>query len=367
MWLELNRRFGALAIGAVLAGSAAVPLHGQDQSRGVVVEAVATAAAGETAGVQPGDVLRSWVRAAAPPANPEEARGEIGSPFDFADIEMEQAPRGDVTLSGTRDGKSFAVRVPLGAWEITVRPQLVAPQLSAYEEGKRLIAAKEIDRGIAAWRELAAQSSNANDPVLAAWLFLRVGDTLGAARNFDEAHAAYRTALEAIKAHRDQPIIPARIWDADAAAFERQNDFRNADAGYRLALQIREKNPQETLALARSLTSVGNAARSRGDLTAAHELFKRALAIRERLAPKSLDVAASLNNLGIAAGSRGDLAAAEEFFRRSLAIREALAPDIPEIADNLNNLGIVVVNRGDLAGAQELLWAFARHGGETRS
>ena len=129
----------------------------------MVVEEVGKDSAGEKAGIRPGDVVLSWVRAAAPPANPEEARGEIGSPFDLAEIEMEQAPRGEVRLSGTRDGASFSVAVPPGAWAITVRPHLVEPMLSAYQQGKDLIAAKEIDKGVAGWRELAAQANRANE------------------------------------------------------------------------------------------------------------------------------------------------------------------------------------------------------------
>ena len=87
--------------------------------------------------------------------------------------------------------------------------------LSAYQQGKAQIAAKEIDKGVAVWRELAAEANGASESELAAWLFLKVGDTLAAARKWDEAHAGYRAAIEAVK-ERGEPTIVARIWDAEA-------------------------------------------------------------------------------------------------------------------------------------------------------
>jgi CHAT domain-containing protein/Tfp pilus assembly protein PilF len=358
MWLQLDSRFARLMVVLLLGlvGAAApttVSSQGQTPPRGVVVEEVGKNFAGEKAGLKPGDLVLSWVRVAAPPANPEEARGEIGSPFDLAEIEVEQAPRGAVRLSGTRDGGSFSVLVPPGAWEITVRPQLAEPLLSAYQQGKELIAAKEIDKGVTGWRELAAQANKANDWKLAAWLFLRVGDTLTTARRRDEAHANYGVAIEALKDRGDSTLV-ARIWDAEGMAFERQTNFPKAEAAYREALQIRERISQETLAFATTLTNLGIVARNRGELTAAEDLHRRALAVREKLAPESLDVAMSLNSLGLVAEQRGDPTAAEELLKRALAIREKLAPESLDVAASLNNLGIMARNRDDMAGAEDL-------------
>jgi hypothetical protein len=58
--------------------------HGARQS-GVVVESVAKGSAGDRAGLQPGDVLLSWVRKPAPPAN-RPGPGEIRNPFDWMDV-----------------------------------------------------------------------------------------------------------------------------------------------------------------------------------------------------------------------------------------------------------------------------------------
>jgi CHAT domain-containing protein/Tfp pilus assembly protein PilF len=319
----------------------------------VVVEEVARNAGGEKAGLKPGDLLLSWVRAPAPPANPEEARGEIGSPFDLADIEMEQAPRGDLTLLGTRDGARFSVVVPPGTWGITARPHFAERWLLLYQEGKDLIAVKEIDKGVATWSELSAQASKANDLELAGWLLLRVADTLATPGRWDEAHSAYQVALGAAKKH-GEPRLVAKVWDAEAGAFQRRNKLPEAEAAYRESLQIREGNPTETLAVATSLTNLGAVAFGRGDLAAAEESFRKALALRERLAPVSLEVASSLNSLGVVARNRGDLVAAEQFYMRSLAIRQKLSPEGLDVARLLTNLGVVARDRGDLAAAEEL-------------
>ena len=355
MWLRLNSRFArstAALVLTLLTAFAVVSLQGQTPPRGVVVEEVGKSSAGEKAGIKPGDVVLSWVRAAAPPANPVEARGEIGSPFELDEVEMEQGPRGEVRLLGTRDGASFSVLVAPGAWAITVRPNLVEPRLSAYQQGKDLIAAKQIDKGLAGWRELAAQA-NANDLELATWLFQRMGDTLATARRWDEAHADYRASIEAANGRGD-PALVARMWDAAGRAFERQNDFPKALAPHREALQLRQQISHETLAVAASLNRLGLASLVRGELAAAEDYLKRALALREKLAPESLDVAASLNGLGNVARERGELVTAEESFGRSLAIREKLAPDSLEVAISLNNVGLVVERRGDLAAAAQL-------------
>lgn len=225
MWLQQNPRFTRLVVALALAlvTAASHPVLTQDQTalRGVVVEKVGSGSAGEKAGIRAGDVVLSWVRAAAPPANPDEAPGEIGSPFDLADVEIEQAPRGEVRILGTRDGRNFSVVIPPGAWDISARPVFAAPTLRAYQQARERIAAKQIDAGIDAWRALASQANIATNPELAAWLWLRIGDTIRNARRWDDAHVGYRAALEV--ARGDSNIV-ARVWEAEGMAFERQND-----------------------------------------------------------------------------------------------------------------------------------------------
>src|SRR5438046_2732790 len=60
----------------------------------MVVEDVMKNFEAEKNGIQNGDVLRGWVRG--------DDKGQIESPFDLFMIEIEQAPRGPVTLQGQR-------------------------------------------------------------------------------------------------------------------------------------------------------------------------------------------------------------------------------------------------------------------------
>ena len=353
MWLRRNPRLtrplAALGVALLTAASHSVLTQDQPSLRGVVVEEVGKGSAGEKAGIQPGDVVLSWVRVAAPPANPEEARGEIRSPFDFADVELEQAPRGEVQLFLSRSGKNLSVTVPPGTWAISVRPPFGEPLLSRYQHGRELLD-KQIDRAAELWRDLAAEASAA--PEQAAWLLVKTGDALTAARRWDVARDAYRSAYDVVQASGNATVA-ARIRDAEGLSFERQNDLPGAEAAYRDVVRIHQRAPLETLALAASLSRLGTVARSRGDLASAAESFRAALAVAEKLAPASLTSAITLNNLGGVAYERGDLAGAEQFLRRSLAVRERLVPDSIEVARSLNNLGVVARNRGDPAAAED--------------
>jgi CHAT domain-containing protein/Tfp pilus assembly protein PilF len=356
MWLRLTLRLAhkplvvllTLAIGARCAHVS----HGQALPHGVVVEDVGKDSAGEKAGIRPGDVLLSWTRVTGQSTNPEEARGEIQSPFEFGEIEREQSPHGDLRLWGTRAGKSFSLVVPPGAWAITVRPALMEPLLAAYQRGKDLIGAKKIDEGLGAWRDLAAAANASDDWKLVAWLLLKAGDALATSRRWDEAFAQYRDARQAAEIRGDSTLA-ASILDAEATALERQNDLVKAESAYREAFLIREKIAPGTLGLAGSMTKLGTMALGRGELDRAEPLFKRAVAIHETLAPNSLSAAASLHGLGGVARGRGDSAVAEASYRSSLAIREKLLPDSLEVASSLNNLGVVLYDRGELAASEE--------------
>src|SRR5262245_15494960 len=88
---------------------------------GVVVEGVASGSAAEKVGIQPGDVIVAWSRAAVPPANPEPAEGTIASPFGVHAVGIEQAPRGPVTLRGSRGDDERSWALPPGALGLTVR------------------------------------------------------------------------------------------------------------------------------------------------------------------------------------------------------------------------------------------------------
>src|ERR1700761_9027269 len=67
---------------------------------GVVVEKIDKGSAGERAGLKESDVIVKWTR--------DDAYGSIDSPFDVTLVELEQGPRGNVTLIGLRGKDTFS-------------------------------------------------------------------------------------------------------------------------------------------------------------------------------------------------------------------------------------------------------------------
>ena len=87
--------------------------------RGVVIETVKKNSEAEKAGLQEGDILLRSARGA--------AQGEIESPFDLSWIEIEQAPRGAVTIEGLRGADKKVWTLGPGSWGIEARPNLREP------------------------------------------------------------------------------------------------------------------------------------------------------------------------------------------------------------------------------------------------
>ena len=361
---------------------------------GVEVEDVQPGLAAHQAGLQAGDVLLAWERAAGP-ANPDPARGDLASAFDLEDVSIEQAPRGALALSGTRDGKPLVVRVPPGDWGLGARPRLEGADLAAYEDARKLVGGDQHARGLLAWRGLALEWSAAGHHARAAWLLYRVarvaaekriwvtadealgdarrvaalsGDGAGVARaigsraageafrthsEWERAVAAFGEALDAQRARVPTSLGEALVLDHLAWVALTRADLRAADGYQRQALAIREKLAPGSLEVATSLFGLGVAAWTRADLVGAERYHRRALEIRSGLAPESLAVAASLNNLGLLTDLRGDLPAAEELYRHALRIQETLAPQSLRAAATLHNLGRVAWFRGDLAAAED--------------
>ena len=319
-------------------------------SDGVVVDEVHAGFGAEQAGLRKGDVLLAWSRAASPPANPAPARGALHSQFDLIEVELEQAPRGDLTIDGTRDGQPLSVRMPFQDWVVSVRPQLDAPDLAAYEEGRRLVGGPEAERGLAIWRDLARALRDEGDGARASWLFLKLARFASFQSLWPAADAAFDDAL---KAAANDPGAQALIHGFSAASRAERLDWAGAVDGFGRALAIYRARSPESLAEVRVLDQLGDVAFKHGDLDEAERDMRRGFDIRQAASPGSAAVANSLHNLGLVAAARGDLTGAEDYFQRSLAITERLAPDTMGVSLTLHNLGSVAEKRGDLAAAEQ--------------
>jgi CHAT domain-containing protein/Tfp pilus assembly protein PilF len=343
-------RSAALAFVAVASVVAPCGRAAAAASEGVIVDEVHAGFGGEQAGLRKGDVLVEWARAASPPANPAPARGALRTPFDLVEIELEQAPRGDLTLAGTRDGQPLTVRMPLQDWVVSVRPPLDAAALAAYEEGRRLIDGGEAARGFALWRDLAGSFRAGSDGARASWLFLKLARFTTFQADWPTADAAFEEALTAASG---DSAAQALILGFSAASMAERLDWAGAADGFARALALYRARSAASLTEARVLDQLGDVAFKHGDLDAAEQHLRAAHDIRQAAAPGSAAVANSLHNLGLVAAARGDLAAAQDDFERSLALTEGLAPGTLGVSLTLHNLGSVAEKRGDLAAAED--------------
>src|SRR5260370_8963987 len=117
------------AIAQIRAGQHRSAPSSADYKPGAVVDQVAPNSEGEKAGLKEGDIFLRWVRG--------NAKGEIESPFDLSLIEIEQAPRGSVTLEGLRGAEKRAWVLAPADWGLKTRPNLTPNLLSLYTEGQQ--------------------------------------------------------------------------------------------------------------------------------------------------------------------------------------------------------------------------------------
>ncbi len=356
-------------------------------TRAVVIEATDTSSAAHRAGILPGDVFTSWELVVPVPQGTPSVAGQLASPFDLEDVEIEQAPRGTVTLRGYRGDRELAVPIPQGRWRLQARPSLTPETLDRHAAARRAASAGRIDEAVAAWK-MAART--AEDEAASAWLLMQAAVVLREARRIDDAHGAINEALSAAERTGARAAI-ASVQEMRAQIYERQNDLAKVEEVYRAvgatrsaggapglgaakalvdvaslyinrenlrgaepllreAVEIQRRLAPGSIVLARSLTSLGNVLRA--NPSEAEPLLREAAGILERQVPDTADFAVALNNLGNLLWPRGTLDQAADSFRRALAILEQADPAGPDAAASLMGLGIVALSRGRLSEAE---------------
>jgi CHAT domain-containing protein/tetratricopeptide (TPR) repeat protein len=355
-------RQAALAAPAILIAAAiAVPVDGAPgPAPGIVVLEVGRGSAPERAGLREGDLLLGWRR----PGSPRPAKGAFETPFDLDELELAEAPRGEIVLTVQRDAGKAEIVVPAADWSVSARPRFTGRDLADWDEGARLkgeggaSGATDGGRlaGIAAWKRIVARRgapASRGERRLLWWLRLRIAGAWAEAGESSRSSALVRRV--ATEAGRLGDVAVAAVArEREARRLEEENEPDRAGKAWQLALALRERLSPGGLATAAILTALGNLAQDRGDLAAAERLHRRGLALRERWAPESLVVAGSLNCLGAVAWERGELDVAEGYFERALAIGEERAPGSRPVSGYLNNLGAVADERGDQARAEDL-------------
>ena len=312
----------------------------QEQSNaGVVVEQAAKNSAAEKADIHEGDIIFRWMRG--------DANGRILTPFDLSWVEIEQGPRGTITLEGLRNNEKLAWKIGAGDWSIASRPNLHGTLLSTYREGQDLANAGKLPEAVERWRMGARQIQQSQNKWVGPWFLFHSAEALAAAHLWKEADRAYQGALDAAS----EPIEVAQVLRRRGRLFQQQHEWDQAEKYYRQALAEARKLGAENLFAARCMNNLGGLFIRRGEVGKAEEQYLKALAIRQELAPDSLEVADSLDSLALVEDERGNFRKAEEYARQVLAITERLSPDSLDLAIELNNLGYTMLREGDLDAA----------------
>jgi membrane-associated protease RseP (regulator of RpoE activity) len=176
---------------------------------GLVVVAVVPDGPAAKAGVQVGDVLRTYDGTAL----------VFPSSLDEAKEKAEAAQKETVTVELRRGEERLPLTLPVGKMGLGVRPPLPLAAQALWEEGRALPEEAYIERA-GKWQAAAEAAQQAGDARAAAWLWGEAGGQWNAAQSFDRAAAAYGQAAAQSQA-AGQPKAQA-LQSAQAVVWERE-------------------------------------------------------------------------------------------------------------------------------------------------
>jgi CHAT domain-containing protein/tetratricopeptide (TPR) repeat protein len=313
---------------------------------GVVIENIAKSSEAERAGLQQGDVIQGWNRG--------NVQGEIVSPFDLAGLEIEQAPRGVVSLVGLRGPEKQVWRLGQDEWGIQARPQLPQNLFSLYEESQALIQAGKSKEAAERWRQAVVQGSDRQPAWMPSWFLAHAAAVLADAQQWKAADDAYQEAIQATP--ENAPMIAAQVLRSWAMSCKVRGDLAQAEQHFQeAAAKSQQSGTEASLLTASIFDGLCDALDYGSELSKAREYCNRALAIQQGVAPNSLAVAHTLNTLSFVDLPEGDAASAENHIRDALAIAEKIAPEGRFTATTLFHAGVAATYHGDLAAAEDYL------------
>jgi CHAT domain-containing protein/Tfp pilus assembly protein PilF len=351
-----NRPARNTLLTTALLGLLACSRGGLKPSPGVVVESLGPQGAGVIAGLHAGDVLLSWRRKAAPPANPSEAEGNLASCSDVAEAESEEAPRGPVEVRVQRGGAVSTVPLPAGEWQLGVRPRVAAgPEMAACAAYMRASQAARESHWAEALKgyTTAADWSRAIRPRFAAIVLQQRGAAHFGRDEFAEEESDLRESLRLLSTAAPGSLKVAAAWHLLGRMAWRQGDYARAGENLRKGLALRSRLAPDSLELASSFNNLGIVAMTQDDLARARLFYLQALTLTRRRAPGSLEEANALNNLGLVARNQGDSATARTYLVQANHILQRVNPGGVYLVRNFKNLGALAADRGDLALAEE--------------
>ena len=328
--------------------AALLPMLGRAEiGTGIVIEEVRPHGAGERAGLQVGDALLSWELTR---GGDDSLEGEFQTPLDLTEVLVEVAPRGSLRVRGIRDDKGFELDIGQDKWGVRARPQLDADTLARHRDAIGPIRADDPD--IAKLRELALDLVQNDQGLDAVWMLVDGADALGETGHWALASDLHELALDAV----DTANVTIETWvhHRHGEALMQQSRFDEAAAAFLSALELQKILSEDRLGVAANLAALGQVAVRRGKLDAALEYFQSALSLQEQQAPHSLAVANTLAGLGRVTVGLGDLPAGESHMQRAVNIADGIAPNAAETAVFVNGLAITKFFQEEVAEAETL-------------
>jgi hypothetical protein len=181
----------------------------------VLVQHVERNSEAEKAGLMKGDLLIYWSRVG--------DRGEIRSPFDVSWIELEQSPRGTVTLHGfRRSGKRDWVMGP-DRWGLSVGLDFPGSRTSIYRDAEHFAIAAKTMPASDVWKEPTSQGQQLRSSWLEAWLIFREAESFAKVRQWRPADHRYELSIQ--QAAGAGPRVTAQIFRAWASTYRRRRDW----------------------------------------------------------------------------------------------------------------------------------------------
>ena len=320
----------------VLAGATGCG-RGSEPPAGAVVVRCEPGNAGARSGLEPGDVVVGWRRG--------DRRGPISSPIDLALVELEEAPRGRVTLEVRHGRWRRRLAVAAGEWGVDTRPTLGPELVAKWQDAKDPTGSSDGSGAVARWRALASKLAALKRPAASAWCRLEAAVVLAEAGRQDEAEEELSVGAKLIA----DPTRRGVYWELAGDAFSRGGNRKLADTALTTALALHRSVDRRSCAAAAALLELcGTDHRSHRAEAA------EALAIYRSVQGAGIGSAGALYELANADYFHGEFEAAETSCREALGIVSRQAPDAPLHCDILGRLGLAVFHQGDFEEARRL-------------
>lgn len=311
--------------------------RGPEPPAGAVVVRCEPGTAGARSGLEPGDVVVGWRRG--------DRRGPISSPIDLALVELEEAPRGRVTLEVRHGRWRRRLAVAAGEWGVDTRPTLGPELVAKWQDANDPTGSGDGSGAVARWRALASKLAALKRPAASAWCWLKAAVVLAEAGRQDEAEEVLSASAELIA----DPTRRGVYWELAGDAFSRGGNRKLADTALTTALALHRSVDRRSCATAAALLGLcGTDHRSHRAEAA------EALAIYRSVQGAGIGSAGALYELANADYFHGEFEAAETSCREALGIVSRQAPDTPLHCDILGRLGLAVFHQGDFEEARRL-------------